>query len=312
MSLAPVLPILVLAALAVAVVVARLVVLRRLSGSARTPTAVWRWCGLTAAALLLLLAAARPVLGGDERSTVRVAGDADPNVFLVVDRSASMGVEDVAGGGDRMAGARADIAALIDRYPDARFAVLSFDSRPSLDWPLSADVWSLRPVMSALTAYPSAPDAADQTNVGAAGNVLRYQLIGATQQYPRAPNLVFYLGAGAPGSRSPQRPFDLPEGSVDGGAVLGYGRDANEPALRGVAEQIGVPFVRRDGAAPLADALGDQGTQIGAAAPVAAPAARTELYWIPALGAAILLLIELYLVLREFRRTRQAAADVVV
>ena len=73
-----------------------------------------------------------------EQATVRVAGDGDPNVFLVVDRSADMRVEDLAGGRVRMAGARDDIAALIDRYPDARFAVIAFASRPSLDWPLSA------------------------------------------------------------------------------------------------------------------------------------------------------------------------------
>jgi hypothetical protein len=36
------------------------------------------------------------------------------------------------------------------------------------------------------------------------------------------------------------------------------------------------------------------------------------LYWAPAIGAAILVLIELYLVLLEFRRTRLANADVVV
>jgi hypothetical protein len=114
-----------------------------------TQAALWRWCGLTLAALLLLVAAARPVIGADDQGTVRVAGDGDPNVFLVVDRSADMGVEDLPGGRDRMAGARDDIAALLDLYPNARFAVITFASHPSLDWPLSADDWSLRPVMSA-------------------------------------------------------------------------------------------------------------------------------------------------------------------
>ncbi|MDT5187364.1 MAG: Ca-activated chloride channel, partial [Mycobacterium sp.] len=215
---------------------------------------------------------------------------------------------------------------LIDRYPDARFAVISFASRPSLDWPLSADTWSLRPVTSAMTPYASAPDAVVQTNVGAAGNVLRYQIIGARQQFPRAQNLVFYLGAGAAETQVPQRQFELPEGAVDGGAVLGYGsadggpipgtdvaRSAiDEQALRGVADQIGVPYVPREGTTPLAGVLKDQGTVIGPPPPVAAPAGRTELYWAPAIGAAILVLIELYLVLLEFRRTRLANADVVV
>ncbi|HEY6576078.1 MAG TPA: peptidase, partial [Mycobacterium sp.] len=125
MTFQPVLPPLVLAALAAVIVGARVVALRRLAGTGRTRTALWRWCGLTVAALLLLVAAARPVIGADDQGTVRVAGDGDPNVFLVVDRSADMGVEDLPGGRDRISGARDDIAALLDLYPNARFAVIT-------------------------------------------------------------------------------------------------------------------------------------------------------------------------------------------
>jgi hypothetical protein len=312
MTFQPVLPLLLLAAVAAAIVVARVIALRRLTAAGRTRAALLRWGGVTLAALLLLVAAARPVIGSDDQGTIRAAGDGDPNVFIVVDRSADMGVDDLTGGRERMAGARDDISALIDRYPDARFAVIAFASRPSLDWPLSADTWSLRPVTSAMTPYAEAPDALQQTNVGAASNVLRYQLIGARQQFPRAQNLVFYLGAGAAETQVPQRRFELPEDSVDGGAVLGYGSTEGERALRGVADQIGVPYVPRDGTTPLSGVLEDQGTVIGPPPPVSAPAGRTELYWAPALGAAILVLIELYLVLLEFRRTRLANADVVV
>jgi len=313
MTFQPVLPLLLLAAVAAAIAVARVVALRRLTAAGRTRAALMRWCGVTLAALLLLVAAARPVIGSGDQGTIRAAGEREPNVFIVVDRSADMRVEDLIGGRERMAGARDDISALIDRYPDARFAVIAFASRPSLEWPLSADTWSLRPVTSSMTPYASAPDAVSQTNVGAAGNVLRYQLIGARQQFPRAQNLVFYLGAGAAETQAPQRRFELPEGSVDGGAVLGYGSsEVGEQALRGVADQIGVPYVPRDGTTPLSGVLEDQGTVIGPPPPVPAPAGRTELYWAPALGAAILVLIELYLVLLEFRRTRLANADVVV
>ena len=78
MTLQPVLPLLLLAAVAAAIVVARVVALRRLTAAGRTRTALWRWCGLTLAALLLLVAAARPVFGSDDQGTIRAAGDGDP------------------------------------------------------------------------------------------------------------------------------------------------------------------------------------------------------------------------------------------
>jgi Ca-activated chloride channel family protein len=310
MTFHAVLPPMLLAALAAGILLARVLALHRTAGTSRTPSALWRWAGMTSAALLLLCAAARPVLGSDVPDLARVADESAPNVFLVVDRSPDMGIDDFGAGRPRMAAARDDIVALIDRYPGARVAVIAFASRPSLEWPLSVDTWTLRPVMSALTPYASAPDAAVQANVGAAANVLRYQLFGAMQQYPRAKNLVFYLGAGALESERPPSEFDLPEGAVDGGAVLGYGPAT--ASLRSVAEQIGVPYLSRDGRAPLADALSADPADAAGPPLVAHVPERAELYWGFALGAAALSLVELYLVLREFRRTRMASAGVVV
>ncbi|MDV3123638.1 VWA domain-containing protein [Mycobacterium sp. 21AC1] len=288
MTFNPVLPPLILGLLAVVIVVACAMAFQTKTGRA----AVWRWIGVTAGAVLLLVAAARPVLGADADAPTRVAGDSEPSIFLVVDRSAGMqpGIDQV----------RSDIAALLDRYPNARFAVVTFAARATLDWPLSQDTWSLKPLLATVTPSTSAPET---TDVGAASTILRYQLISAVQQYPRAQNLVFYLGAGAPESEVPQRQFELPERAVDGGAVLGYG-DGDSAALRGVADQIGVPYVPRTGSdARLDDALPTDAT--GLQAPVVAvDTERTELYWVFALGAGVLILIELYLVLRDFRRIR--------
>ncbi|AKS31391.1 hypothetical protein [Mycolicibacterium goodii] len=287
MNLHPVLPALALAAVAAAVLAARAAVL----GRARGRAARWRWAGITAAALLLLIAALRPTFGDDGQQAVRAAGDREPNVFVVVDRSPDMG--------PHMAGVRADIATLIDRHPEARFAVIGFTSRPTLSWPLSADTWSLRPVVEALDVDLGTD--VEQANVGAAGNMLRYQLISAQQQFPRAANLVYYLGAGAPESQAPQRDFDLPEDAVDGGAVVGYGA-AGAQRLRAVAGQIGVPYVGRT--APLAELPADDAGEAAASAPPAG-ASRVEIYWAPAGIAAVLVLIELYLVLRELRRNTE-------
>jgi len=153
--------------------------------------------------------------------------------------------------------------------------------------------------------------------------VLRYQLISAVQQYPRATTLVFYLGAGARESDLPAREFDPPADSVDGGAVLGYGTPDGGPipgtdiarspvgdtTLQAVAAQLGVPFIARSGGplptAELPDAAGATEPTV-----LASTGGQTETYWLPALGAAALILIELYLVLRDFRRSRTVGVDV--
>lgn len=316
MTFHPVLPPVLLTLVAAVVLATRAATAHRLlTSSRRTRMAVWRWAGVTVAAVLLLLAAVRPVFGDPLQTSPAGVADGQPNVFLVLDRSPEMGVTDASGGRTRMAAAREDAAAIVDRYPDARFALIDFATGPSLDWPLSQDTWSLRPALAGLEPYAGVDVA--QTNVAAAGNTLRYQLIAAHQQFPRARTLVFYLGSGAAGSEAPQRRFDVAEGTVDGGAVLGYGTPGggtvagvpglrsriDEPALRGVAEQLGIPYVPRgqDGDTSMFD---DAGDAAGPTAPVTATTRPTETYWAPAAVAAALLFVELVLVLRDFRRTR--------
>lgn len=294
MRFEPLLPPLLIAVLAVVLLAARAITFGKVRAESDGWAAVSRWSALTTAGLLLLVAALGPVAGRTHDTVPRPAGETEPNIFVLLDRSADMS-------GPQIAAARDDVAALIERYPRARFALISFADRPSVDWPLSADTWSLRPVVAATNAAPEAPDTPD-ANVGAAANILRYQMISAVQQFPRARNLVFYLGAGAPESQAPQRGFQLPEHAVDGGAVLGYD-DAGAQALRAVAAQVGVQFVSRTDATPLGEALPADETR--EQAPSAEPVSTAvELYWIFAAVAALLVLVELYLVLREFRRTQ--------
>jgi hypothetical protein len=128
----------------------------------------------------------------------------------------------------------------------------------------------------------------------------------AAQQYPGSRNVVLYFGSGAPGSRAPQGDFDLTGGLVDGGAVLGYGRsDAiDETLLRRIAGQLAVPYLHRDPGQPFLPRLPDMPKGAGAE-----DAERVELYWLPELLAAGLLLIEIFLSVREFRRGRIVRRD---
>ena len=332
MSAQPVVPAALLLVLAAVIVAARAQTLPAVlahSGSHRR-TALLRWIAPTLAMLLLVVAAARPAL----TSPAPPPPDRDAashgrnvNVFFVVDRSVDSRVEDY-GGASRMSGIRNDMSAIVDAYPKGRFAVIGFASAPEIDWPLSEDTWSLKAVIAGLSSYVSVPpDAAARVDAGAAANLLRYQLIQATQQYPGAQNLVFYLGEGAGGATAPQGTFSVGD-RVSGGAVFGYGTPAGGPVpaayvdgavtylsdtrsgapltssldeagLRRVAGELGVPYIHRDPGQPVTAALPSSGAQESAPAPD-----RVELYWLFALLAAILLLPEIYLTTREFRRDR--------
>ena len=118
--------------------------------------------------------------------------------------------------------------------------------------------------------------------------------------------MVLYFGSGAPGSRVPQGDFN--SGSVDGGAVLGYGRaDAiNEAELRKVAGQFAVPYQHRGSGQPFQPDLPDKPDGAGIRAE---SDEQIELYWLPASLAAVLLLAEIYLSVREFRRGRLSRRD---
>lgn len=307
MTFEPVLPGPILVVVVGALALARLVALRQLLTFAgrRRGRAVLRWSGVALAVLLLIAAATRPGLRDDERRgrTTTAAGD-NLNVFLIVDRSVDSAVADYGPGEPRIAGMRDDIAASIKQYPAARYALIAFASRATLEWPLSEDVWSLRPTIAALSYQQGGPD----VDAAAAGNVLRYQLIQAAQQYPGSRNVVLYFGSGAPGSHVPHGDFDLTQRSVDGGAVLGYGRAAaiDEAELRHIAGQLNLPYLHRDPDQPFRLDLPDTPDGAGTRAEAAE---RTELYWLPALLAAGLLLTEIYLSVREFRRGRIARRD---
>lgn len=310
MTFQPVLPAVVLLVIAVVVIALRLLTMRRLHATAGARWAtVWRWSGLTLAVLLVLIAAARPGIDHGERGAAAARSAQHTNVFFVVDRSVDSAVEDYRDRQSRMSGIRNDIQALIGQYPQARFALVAFAARASLDWPLSEDAWSLTPEVAAMT--PDAPSETDEeVNAAAAANVLRYQLIAAGQQYPDAKSLVFYFGSGAAGSRAPQGEFDPTRGSIDGGAVFGYGAAQNRSGLRTIADQLGVPYVDRDDEVPVAESSPPGGASQIAAATASGVAGRTELYWLFTLLAAVLILFELFASIRDVRRTRLARRDV--
>src|SRR2546422_677522 len=89
----------------------------------------------------------------EQGSDVGAPPAANLNVFIVIDRSVDSRVEDFADHESRMAGIRDDVLAVIDQYPRARFSVIEFASKAAELWPLSADAWSLKPLIQGLSPY---------------------------------------------------------------------------------------------------------------------------------------------------------------
>jgi Ca-activated chloride channel homolog len=350
MNFSPVLPSVALFIIGGAIVVIRMIALYRVlvrTASGNYRAVVLRWSALTLAVLLLVVAGFRPAIdsqrtGPDPAQTAGATGAPDLNVFFVVDRSVNSRVEDFGNVDSRMSGIRADIAALIDEYPRARFGVISFATKAATDWPLSNDAAALRSMVKGLSPYTLvAPDAIYQANAYAARDVLRDSVAEAQKVYPGSQTLVFYFGEGEAQSRSNTGSFDVPGGAIAGGAVLGYGTPAGGPipqgwlsgakvyqtdpdgsgrplnstideaTLKQIATQLGVPYFHRE--------AGQQMTSVIPAVtpkPVPTDAAvyqlveRRELYWVFTLLAAALLLGEMVLTIREYRRNRMSRQDV--
>lgn len=353
MSFYPVLPTALLLIIAAALLAIRMAALYRLllrTGTGRYRRVAIRWSGLTAAVILLLLAAFRPGFDNDRGSysvDLNPVAKFDPNlnVFFVVDRSVNSRVEDFGDGKSRMSGIRADIHALIDEYPHARFSVISFASKASVDWPLSDDAWSLQSMVDGLSPYTLvAPDTVYQVDPAIARDLLVSKVKDASATYSGSKSLVFYFGEGAAGSRVPTAPLNIDRDKVAGGAVLGYGTltggpipagwvdgtkayqsdpsgngaalnsSIDETRLKNIAAQLDVPYFHRESGQPISGVL----PPVDHSAAVrhdghkvtAQLLERREMYWVFTLTAAVLLLIEIALTIREYRRNRMSRRDV--
>jgi Ca-activated chloride channel homolog len=353
MTFAPVLPVEALVAIGALLALIRMIALYRVllrTGSGRYRQVVLRWSGLTLAVILLLVAAARPGFDSDQASPsydLNITAKPDPNlnVFFVVDRSVNSRVEDFGNSKSRMSGIRSDIGALMDEYAHARFALISYAGRASMDWPLSDDAWSLRSMVKGLSPYTLvAPDALYQANATVARDVLRDKVDEAALLFPGSRTLVFYFGEGAAGSHVPAVAFNIPRATIAGGAVLGYGTAAGGPIpqgwvdggkvyqtdpsgngvplhsvidesrLKDIAGQLNVPYFHREFGQPISAVLPAL-DQAAAAQPDGIKAKtqlvdRREMYWLFTLLAAALILVEIVLTIREYRRNRMSRRSV--
>lgn len=271
----------------------------------------WR---LTAAALLLGLAAVRPAVPGEQVDTTA----ANLNVYFVVDTTSSIIAEDYGDERPRIEGVAADIAAIAEALPGARYSVVTFDQDARVRLPLTTDTTALDAAVETL--LPESYEVSRGSSVTQAKDRLKSLLEQAASRAPERGRVVFYLGDGEQTAAEPPAPFDVPKGLVNGGAVLGYGtteggrmkatrsrfdstrsyikdpatgEDARsviaEDTLRAIAGQLGLAYLHRDSGDSIDPAVaGIDLERFGTSEEIERQKvlARRELYWPLLIGVA--------------------------
>lgn len=280
-------------------------------------------------------AAALALLGPGVPGGAAPQGASAVDVWFVVDTTSSAVARDHPGGRPRIDGYREDIPQIAEALPGARFALVTFDSSARTAMPLTTDVQALATAVETMRQEVTLYSAGSSITV--AQDHLQQALTRTRESQPGRAQLVFYLGDGEQTNGEAPTPFAL-DGLVDGGAVLGYGTaeggpmagrsslgredtdittsdgqtaisQASEADLRAIADQLGVPYVHRAG--------GDITPALAAADPgeIAEDSTRTaptqvSLVWALALLAALLLLIDLWVLARDAARVSAAAREV--
>ena len=306
-------------------------------GKAAGPTAagaVASHRALWALRLVLVLACfflvLRPGIPGGATQTLAT----DTDIVLVVDTTASIVAEDWDGDQPRLDGVREDVRAIIQEYPGARFALLTFDAAAELRMPLTTDTTALVGSLDVLR--PEVTSQSRGSSIGIAAPLLAETLKGAAESSPDRSRMVFYFGDGEQTVNTPPESFSASAKYTDAGAVLGYGtaeggpmritsgglpgEDAgyieyegadalstiDEATLKAVADQLGVEYQHRT--ADTAPTLPAPPSTTTSYAESGSTGNVTEPYWIAALVILALLGVELTRATMLIARLRQLRA----
>lgn len=322
MSFSPVIHPLVLFLFGVAAfTVVTLALIRSSSGPARA-----RWALRALLVLTCVLMLLRPGIPGGK---VEVFAE-NADIFIVVDTSASMIAEDWGDGEPRLAGVREDVQAIVDRYPGARFSLVTFDSTTAVRLPLTTDATALMAGISVLT--PEVTEHSRGSSITEAQGVLAQLLQAANVSGADRARLVFYFGDGEQTSYADPGSFTSSKAYVGAGYVFGYGTEEGGPMRRTSADPAATPeYIEYLGERALSvideanlQLIADQ-LEVGYAhrtsgEPIDLPdtpatttrnatgevGAVIDLYWIPALAAGLLLAIDIALLTASVVRVGSA------
>lgn len=290
------------------------------------------WLRRAALALLLTVTLLRPGVGSTDLS----AASAQLDVIFVADTTSSVMAEDYGQGKPRLDGMKADMLAIANKLPGAHLSLISFDQEAVVRLPLTSDQNAFDNATEILG--PEITMYSRGSSVTAAAKTLRSRLEAAQKSHPDRARVVFYLGDGEQTASTAAQPFDIPQGLISGGAVLGYGTAAggrmkqnsgfgaapgpgyiqdnseggqgdaiskiDEKMLNQIAQQLNVKYLHRQAGDGVDGALAGVS---GAAMKVdgsSSAQAQYELYWIFGLGVLGLAGWELFDTLRQWRQIR--------
>ncbi|MGM7670771.1 vWA domain-containing protein [Microbacterium sp. A93] len=189
--------------------------------AAGAPALMWvlRLLMLLACFMMLL----RPGIPGGATQTLATETD----IVIVVDTTASIVAEDWDDGQQRLDGVRQDVQSIVDEYPGARFALITFDASAELRLPLTTDTTAL--ISSLEILHPEVTSQSRGSSIGIANRMLKETLASAAESASDRSRMVFYLGDGEQtDSRDPES-FAGSAQYIDAGSVLGYGTSEGGP-----------------------------------------------------------------------------------
>lgn len=279
---------------------------------------LWLWVMRLVMLLACFVMLLRPGIPGGATQTLAT----DTDIVLVVDTTASIVAEDWDGDKPRLDGVRADIQAIVEAYPGARFALITFDAAADLRVPLTTDTTALISSLDVLR--PEVTSQSRGSSVGIAARMLGDTLSNAAESSPDRSRMVFYFGDGEQTDGSTPESFADSAKLTDAGGVFGYGTQEGGPMklttgsvdgadggyggyiqyqganamsvidetnLQAIAEQLGVEYQHRTAdAEPTLPKAPSTTTALSKSGEIGNV---TELYWIAALVMAALLAVEL-------------------
>lgn len=312
MTFDPIAPWPVIAIAAVAALAAVVVRQRRGAGIA----------GLVRSVLAIALVAAvalDPAAG--RASHPQLVSSAD--VLFVVDTTGSIAAEDYDSGRPRLEGVRADIDDIASRFAGARFALITFDADAALELPWTTDAAALQAAVDVLRQEQSYTSSGSE--LGVPIDTIGDALDRSAKASEGRARIVVLMSDGEQTAGGSVASFASLGGSIDGGAVFGYGTEQGGPMLeywgyysdgidpgyiydyetstdavsridednlRGIADDLGVDYLHRTApggldswAATVADTSVERDGEDRDGA--------RRLYWIPALALVALALWQL-------------------